>query len=329
MSARKPNSFRMAAAWLALALTACIATNDAPIEERSQSGSAPRAAPSSAPAAAARSGPAAAREAHDGVYVVQTGDTLYSIALAFGQDYREIARWNSIDAAAPLRVGQPLRVAPPVAPPAADDSAAEATAVPVAPSGTIEAHPLAPAEGAVRAPDSVPAATERSAAPAAGTAAPAAAAPGAPAPSVAAPAATAPTTAAAPATMAATAAEPEHTWAWPSGGKLLERFEETHNKGIDIAGNIGDPVLAANDGQVVYSGSGLRDYGKLVIIKHTDDYVSVYAHNNEILVTQGQAVKRGQRIADLGMTGANTPRLHFEIRRRGTPVDPLTYLPSR
>ena len=124
------------------------------------------------------------------------------------------------------------------------------------------------------------------------------------------------------------AAEPEGMWAWPSEGKLLERFDD-RNKGIDIGGNVGDPVYAANDGQVVYSGSGLRGYGKLVIIKHTDDFVSAYGHNNEILVTQGQAVKRGQRIADLGMTDAPTPRLHFEIRRRGTPVDPLTYLPPR
>jgi lipoprotein NlpD len=127
----------------------------------------------------------------------------------------------------------------------------------------------------------------------------------------------------------APAVELDSVWAWPSGGKVVDRFDEAHNKGIDIEGKVGDPVYAANDGQVVYSGTSLPGYGKLVIIKHTDDYVSAYAHNNEILVTQGQAVKRGQRIADLGMTDASTPRLHFEIRRRGTPVDPLAYLPPR
>jgi lipoprotein NlpD len=88
-------------------------------------------------------------------------------------------------------------------------------------------------------------------------------------------------------------------------------------------------VLASNDGQVVYSGNGLREYVNLVIIKHTDDYVSVYAHNNEVLVTQGETVKRGQRIAALGMGDASNAKLHFEIRKRGKPVDPLTYLPSR
>jgi lipoprotein NlpD len=323
MSDRGPNPLTAAvAAWLALVLSACTATNDAPIEERSQHAAAPRPAPSLPPAPAARATAAATREAHDGVYVVQAGDTLYSIALAFGQDYREIARWNGIDAAAALRVGQSLRVGPP----AADDSnaAVEATAVPVAPTGTVEARPLAPKESAVRAPETPLVATERPAAPAPGSAAPTAPTATPAAPTTTAPIATAPTT------MPPTAAaEPEHAWTWPGAGKLLERFDETHNKGIDIGGNIGDPVWAANDGQVVYSGSGLPNYGKLVIIKHTDDYVSVYAHNNEILVTQGQAVKRGQRIADLGMTDAATPRLHFEIRRRGTPVDPLMYLPSR
>jgi lipoprotein NlpD len=316
MNHRKPIAGRAAAgASMLIAVAACSVstTNDAPIVERSHTTSAPRAA---APAPAERSPAPAAREAHEGVYAVQAGDTLYSIALAFGQDYRDIARWNGLDPADHLHVGQSLRVAP-QAPEESGAAAVEATAVPVAPTGTVESHPLAPAQSA--APDAGKA--DSSAAP---SLAPAAAA-GAPAPA-AAPAPTADRPAAA---AQASAAEPEGSWAWPGAGKLLERFEQTHNKGIDIAGSVGDPVWAANDGQVVYSGSGLRDYGKLVIIKHTDDYVSVYAHNNEILVTQGQAVKRGQRIADLGMTGAPTPRLHFEIRRRGTPVDPLAYLPSR
>lgn len=110
---------------------------------------------------------------------------------------------------------------------------------------------------------------------------------------------------------------------------MLEEFHETRNKGIDIAGNEGDPVLAASDGQVVYSGSGLRGYGNLVIIKHTDDYISAYAHNRQILVKQGQTVKRGQQIAELGKSDAEVPKLHFEIRRQGKPVDPLKYLPAR
>jgi len=253
------------------------------------------------------------------MYVVQPGDTLYSIALAFGQDFRDIARWNGLDDPTQIHVGQALRVAPPPAAAAAaeESGAAEATPVPVTPSATLEAHPLAPAVPVQPG----PAAAEGTPAQAQPTDK-AAAAPPPPTPPEQAMAAVPPPSEKPP------AAEPEGMWAWPSEGKLLERFDD-RNKGIDIGGNVGDPVYAANDGQVVYSGSGLRGYGKLVIIKHTDDFVSAYGHNNEILVTQGQAVKRGQRIADLGMTDAPTPRLHFEIRRRGTPVDPLTYLPPR
>ncbi|MCK6428808.1 MAG: peptidoglycan DD-metalloendopeptidase family protein, partial [Burkholderiaceae bacterium] len=118
-------------------------------------------------------------------------------------------------------------------------------------------------------------------------------------------------------------------WQWPAAGSVIATFDEARNKGIGIAGKEGDPVLAASDGQVVYSGSGLRGYGNLVIIKHTDDFISAYAHNRQILVKQGQTVKRGQRIAELGKTDSSVPKLHFEIRQRGKPVDPLKYLPSR
>jgi lipoprotein NlpD len=300
----------LACAAAALALTACVVspTATAPIEERSQSGRPPQTA------AAAPAPPAApaTREAHDGQYVVQPGDTLYSIALAFGQDFRDLVRWNGLDDPTHIHVGQALRVAPPPTE-ESGGAAVEATPIPVSPSGALETRPLAPS--AATAPES---AAAPAAPPRAGDAA------GAPMP----PSAAVDKGADKPAERTA-AVEPERIWAWPALGNVLERFDETRNKGIDISGNVGDPVSAANDGQVVYSGSGLHGYGKLVIIKHTDDYVSAYANNNEILVTQGQTVKRGQHIADLGMTDAPTPRLHFEIRRRGTPVDPLTYLPPR
>jgi lipoprotein NlpD len=116
---------------------------------------------------------------------------------------------------------------------------------------------------------------------------------------------------------------------WPLAGKVIDKFDEKRNKGIDISGREGDPVVAASDGSVVYSGSGLRGYGNLVIVKHNDDFISAYAHNRQILVKQGQVVKRGQRIAEVGMTDATSPKLHFEIRRGGKPVDPLQYLPPR
>ncbi|HAB84770.1 MAG TPA: peptigoglycan-binding protein LysM, partial [Pseudomonas sp.] len=101
------------------------------------------------------------------------------------------------------------------------------------------------------------------------------------------------------------------------------------NKGIDIAGELGQPVLAASDGTVVYAGSGLRGYGELVIIKHSDTYVSAYGHNRRLLVREGQQVKAGQSIAEMGSTGTDRVKLHFEIRRQGKPVDPLQYLPRR
>ena len=112
-------------------------------------------------------------------------------------------------------------------------------------------------------------------------------------------------------------------------GKGSRGLRRTRNKGIDIAGNDGDPVSAAADGEVVYVGSALRGYGNLVIVKHNEEFISAYAHNRQILVKQGQAIKRGQRIAEFGRSDADRVKLHFEIRRQGKPVDPLRYLPTR
>lgn len=120
-------------------------------------------------------------------------------------------------------------------------------------------------------------------------------------------------------------------WAWPASGTLIGRFASNGslNKGIDIAGQLGQPVLAASGGTVVYAGSGLRGYGELVIIKHNETYVSAYGHNRRLLVREGQQVKVGQSIAEMGSTGTDRVKLHFEIRRQGKPVDPLQYLPRR
>jgi lipoprotein NlpD len=120
-------------------------------------------------------------------------------------------------------------------------------------------------------------------------------------------------------------------WGWPSSGVLIGKFSSNGslNKGIDIAGDLGQPVLAASDGTVVYAGSGLRGYGELVIIKHSDTYVSAYGHNRRLLVREGQQVKVGQTIAEMGSTGTDRVKLHFEIRRQGKPVDPLQFLPRR
>ena len=115
-------------------------------------------------------------------------------------------------------------------------------------------------------------------------------------------------------------------WAWPTKGKVTASFNEASNKGIDIAGTTGQAINAAAAGKVIYSGSDLRGYGKLVIIKHNSSYLSVYAHNSLIVVKEGQQVGRGQKIAEMGNTDSNTVNLHFEIRRQGKSVDPSKYL---
>ena len=117
-------------------------------------------------------------------------------------------------------------------------------------------------------------------------------------------------------------------WSWPARGKIVTGFSEAANlKGIDIAGASGQPVAASAGGKVVYAGTGLRGYGKLIIVKHNGTYLSAYAHNKEILVKEGQQVAKGQKIAEMGNTDADQVKLHFEIRRHGKPVDPLRYLP--
>ena len=134
---------------------------------------------------------------------------------------------------------------------------------------------------------------------------------------------------------------PEHTivapqnaqlrWNWPANGTILAKFSgpQALNTGIDISGKKGEPVLAAESGTVVYAGSGLRGYGKLIIVKHNENYLSAYAHNDQLLVTEQDSVKAGQKIAEIGSTGTDRVKLHFEIRLNGKPVDPLDYLPKR
>ncbi len=130
------------------------------------------------------------------------------------------------------------------------------------------------------------------------------------------------------AASAAVAGE-ELSFAWPASGSLLERFDESRNKGVDISGKAGDAVLAAAEGRVVYAGSGLRGYGNLVILKHNNTYLTAYAHNQTLLVKEDQSVSQGQKIAEMGSSDADRVKLHFEVRRQGKPVDPLKFLPPR
>lgn len=118
------------------------------------------------------------------------------------------------------------------------------------------------------------------------------------------------------------------SWGWPAGGKIIQGFNSS-TKGIDIQGQVGDPVVAAASGKVMYAGNGVRGLGNLVLLGHGDGFITAYAHNDKLLVESGDSVSKGDKIAQLGQTDTSSPRLHFEIRRSGTPVDPLSYLPKR
>jgi len=271
---------------------------------------------------------AQARVAGAGEYVVKRGDTLYRIARENGMDHNELAAINQIADPTMLREGQILRLTRPV------DQTAEVgpVATPIGVGSGVESRPLdAPAPGlatsTLREPrggkepysdeaharlNSTGASAQASAPPVAPTTTPATQAPVEPV-----------------ATPATTAQLDGIVWAWPSSAKIQSSYNGTTNKGIDFAGRLGDPVLAAANGQVLYVGEALAGYGKLVIVKHGANHLSVYAHNNRILVKEGQSVKLGQKIAEMGSTGTSGVKLHFEIRKQGKPVDPGPFLPGR
>lgn len=263
-----------------------------------------------------------------GSYVVLKGDTLYSIAFRKGVDFRDLAQWNDIAAPYTIWPGQRLTLSPP---------AAVATA-PKAASPSHSAVPAAPVFEPVGKAPSASTATPSARVPAASVAAPVPAAhAAAPVPVESVPVAgvsAAPPPPAAPVSKPASAGPARAvggvSWSWPVEGKLISRFNSSDAiPGIEIAGNSGDPVRAAADGVVVYSGNGLVGYGELVIIKHSDSFLSAYGHNRKRLVKEGQRVKAGQQIAEMGSTGATRNELEFQIRKNGNPVDPLSYLPPR
>ena len=251
-------------------------------------------------------------------HAVKRGETLVGIALQYGLDYRELAAWNGITNPNVLAVGQVLVVAAlagtrPLATPMTTPLAS--------PGPPIEARPLLNTPSAKVEPrgQKVPY-TDRALAHLSG-AEPGTAAP-APAPAVA----EAPAAPSEPERPAGTDRE-EVDWMWPAKGKVIAPFSET-SKGMDIAGRKGAPVVAASAGRVVYAGAGLRGYGKLIIIKHSNTWLSAYAHNDNILVKEQQDVRKGQKIAEMGQTDAEQVKLHFEVRREGKPVDPAKILPA-
>ena len=334
----KRNSAMLGLAALAAAAIAGCASRpvQAPVVDRT---------PPAAARPAARAPVTAPADARPEFYTIRRGDTMYSIALDHGLDYKELAAWNNLGDPSRIRPGQQLRIRPP-----AGAQEAPVTVNPVTTAGQVETRPLGAPAGATAEPVRVPAALgaikaeplarklpytpenlallQRGDAPQSPVppAAPAAAPVPAPAPAVA-PAAVPRQEENAAKPDAAADDEDKVDWGRPAQGKIIAGFSEATNKGLDIAGKPGDPVLAAAPGRVVYSGSGLRGYGKLVIIKHNKTYLSAYAHNKEILVKEGQSVIKGQKIAEIGSTDSDTPMLHFEIRKLGKPVDPAKYLP--
>jgi lipoprotein NlpD len=232
----------------------------------------------------------------NGIHVVQRGETLYGISFRYGLRYQDVAALNGIGDSYLIAVGQRLRLSRAAAPPP------RPTPPPVAPSAPVASSPPALASNPPPRPATPPPATQ----PALPAQRPAP-------PPVVAPAAGAP------------------AWQWPTSGDLVGRFVagDQTQQGVDIAGRSGQDVRAAADGVVVYSGVGLVGYGELIIVKHSEEWLSAYAHNSQRLVAEGSKVSAGQVIAKMGRTGAPRDMLHFEIRRNGKPVDPLGLLPRR
>lgn len=247
-------------------------------------------------------------------YVVQKGDTLYSIALEHGLDYKEIVEGNNIDKSNVIRVGQQLKLMQPANAIAVSSPKASGEAKDAAPEGLVKTQPKA-----VKIPYSEHVTIQADSAHVAPT--------------------SNNSVVVVPEQPKASEEKKERTqseggdedvdWAWPVQGKLIGHFNDAGGaKGLDIAGKSGQTIFASAPGKVVYSGSGLRGYGKLIIIKHNKTYLSAYAHNSKILVKEGQSVLKGQKIAEMGDSDADQVKLHFEIRRLGKPVDPAKYLPG-
>lgn len=246
-------------------------------------------------------------------HVVQAGDTLYSIAWRYGLSYRDLASINGIRSPYTIYKGQRLHVKPGSQQQAAKTVAlqqpAPVKAAPVAaPAATAPASKAAPATAA----KSATAAPPKTASPAATTA-------------------TQKSTTAAPAPAGKKAPSYDGKWVWPTRGRVLTRFQPsgTGKRGIDIGGHEDQPVKAAANGKVVYAGSGLVGYGRLIIVKHNENLLSAYGHNNKLLVKEGEHVAAGQMIAKMGSSGTNRNELYFEIRKNGKPTDPLRYLPKQ
>ena len=285
----------------------------APVSEGTASAAKPAAAPAIKTAVTER-------DPRPEYYTVRPSDTLYTIALDHGLDYKELAEWNQLDNPNVIRAGQQLRLTAPesgvVATPLKSAPAVEGRPVtgsaPPSAAG-VTGELLKSQPKAVKVPYSDQALAQLSGPQAK------------PAPPVVAQIEPRPEDKSAPGEDD----DGKVDWGWPTNGKLLSTFNETTNlKGIGIGGRAGQAVIASAPGKVLYSGEGIRGFGKLVIIKHNKVFLSVYAHNSQVLVKEGQNVAKGQKIAEMGNTDSDQVKLHFEIRRFGKPVDPIKLLPS-
>lgn len=214
-------------------------------------------------------------EGNRSYYIVEEGDTLFSIAFQAGTDYRKVAQWNGIRWPYRIYPNQKLRLFPPAISASRQEETPQRskypeTGKPAKKNTSVVSKKVIPVSQRVR-------------------------------------------------------------WQWPLYGPILNRYSKNGigRNGMDIGGKLGQPIRAAAAGRVVYSGSGLRGYGKLIIVKHNDVYLSAYGHNRKLLVKEGETLRAGQVIAELGDTDADRPKLHFEIRRDGEPIDPQRLLPKR
>ena len=230
--------------------------------------------------------PAESNAPNNQMYIVQKGDTLYSISLNHGIDARKLAEWNNITDPKMLKPGQRISLSAPSEQNVArlknsPDSTLDVSAPPAA-----QATEIAKQTRFESAPQPVSQQFDKS--------------------------------------SESTVAQ----WIWPTTGAVMSTFSK-NSKGVKISGQAGQPVVASAAGEVVYSGHGLRGYGNLIIIKHNNTFLSAYAHNSKLLVKEGEAVSKGQKIAEMGNTDTDIIQLHFEIRKNGKPVDPMEYLPSQ
>lgn len=346
-------------ALFALLLSACESNPPAPVIDRqpqSSKSKSPTTSAGDATKANQTSKTAVGKDWRPDTYIVKKGDTLFSIGLEYGLEYKEIAAANNISEPYPIQIGQKLNLAGVKAKSAVADAnlteqnasedgvvitpiktESEVVETTISDNKASETKPLQSAvtpilsePKAIREPysleafnRSIPVKTTETKVVATGKTVETK------------PTDTKPTETAKPAenksaeTKASDAKPADDEaikWNWPTQGKVVANFNEATNKGIDISGSTGQAINAAGNGKVIYSGSDLRGYGKLVIIKHNKTYLSVYAHNSKILAKEGQIVFAGQKIAEMGNTDSNTVKLHFEIRRLGKSVDPAKYL---